>query len=81
MRRTYEYHDYVKANRARFRRAWFLWQRVERNNPLVRHRPRDSHEVELLDRLARDRWHAALASGKLERVAPRRYRLHADRLS
>ncbi|MGI6611045.1 MAG: hypothetical protein ACOX4G_11115 [Limnochordia bacterium] len=81
MRRKCSYHDYVAAHQARFRQAWFIWQKAERDRPAVRRRPRDSREVGLLDRLAQDRWDAALASGKLERVAPRRFRLHVDRPS
>lgn len=53
----------------------YPWQK-ERTAARVRRRPRDQVELEALRHLDRARWERALAEGRLERLGPRRYRLH-----
>jgi hypothetical protein len=40
----------------------------------LRTKPRDPKEAEVLRLLDRKRWERALASGRLEKIGPRRYR-------
>lgn len=75
MKRTLNYHEYVQENRQAFQEAWFRWQQEMGPCRPVRTRPRDPHEIALLDRLAQDNWHGALQRGDLVKLGPRRYRL------
>lgn len=69
-----DYDTHKKENQAKFalRR---LRAGVRRR---ARRRPRDPEEELVLLRMARDRRQAWLASGKLEVLGPRQYRLNLD---
>lgn len=78
--RVFDYKQYVAENHKRFQGAWMGWQ-ADTQSPLpVRTRPRDPHEIALLDKLAHDNWNRALQNGTLKQVGPRRYRLHVHGL-
>lgn len=74
MNRRYEYDSYIQENKARYLRAYLEYQ-VERGRKAVRTRPRDPIERSLLDRMAVEAWRRAIATGELEVLGPRRYRL------
>ncbi len=73
--RNINYDTYIEQLRKRALHIYTRWT-TQTGKAMPSRKPRDPEEDITLFLLDRKRWQQALASGRLERVGPRRYRWH-----
>jgi hypothetical protein len=73
--RVINYDDYVEQLRKKSLRVYTCWA-AQTGKALPSRKRRDPEEDIILYLLDRKRWQQALASGRLKKVGPRRYRLY-----
>ncbi|GAW93410.1 hypothetical protein [Calderihabitans maritimus] len=71
--RKIEYNSYIEKLRKKSLNLYTKWV-AGIDKPLRSSRPRDPEEEYILFLLDRHRWDQALASGRIEKIGPRRYR-------